>query len=123
MNASITSDPPRRHVVIVDPSFADYANVAESETDQPPSITLTNTAAGALRLAPSHCDAIWLVNAELPDMGGLELTLPGSKKLNHWNANVTTIGRESTVHFTLPAHLTNYRMISPMKTDQEKMNC
>jgi DNA-binding NarL/FixJ family response regulator len=73
MNIPMHRDMSHRHVVIVDPEISNYTNILNSTQDPIDCITITTTASGALRLAPSHCDARWLINAALPDMSGLAL--------------------------------------------------
>ena len=73
MNPATNASMSCRNVVIIDPAFDEYAHLCDEFCDEHLCVTFTNSGSGALRLVPSHCDAEWLVNAELPDMTGLEL--------------------------------------------------
>lgn len=63
----------RGRVVIVDPHLDHYQCLAEAARKHLVRLTLTSSGGGALRLAPSFGDALWLVTPQLPDMNGLEL--------------------------------------------------
>ena len=69
------SDPTsaRRQVVVVDACVDDYVGLVEPAKAQAIRLTITTTGAGALRLASSFPEALWLVSTRLPDMHGLRL--------------------------------------------------
>lgn len=60
-------------VVVVDTQLEDYHCLVQPAREQSVRLTLTTSGSGALRLAPSFADAVWLVSIQLPDMSGLEL--------------------------------------------------
>jgi len=63
----------RGRLVIVDPRLDDYRCLVEPARKHLIRLTLTSSGGGALRLAPSFVDALWLVSLQLPDMNGLDV--------------------------------------------------
>ena len=60
-------------VVVVDSYVEDYDRLVEMAKQKQLRLTITTTGSGALRLASSYPDALWLVSTRLPDMRGLSL--------------------------------------------------
>ena len=60
-------------MVVVDPHIDDYRCLVEPARKLQVRLTLTTSGSGALRLAPSFADAVWLVSTRLPDMAGFDL--------------------------------------------------
>ena len=62
-----------KQVLIVDPKADDYNCLADLVESGSIRWTITSSGASSLRLVPSHRDALWLLNTELPDMTGFDL--------------------------------------------------
>jgi len=60
-------------LVVVDSQLDDYCCLHLPARKHLVRLTLTTTGSGALRLAPSFADAVWLLSPQLPDMNGLDL--------------------------------------------------
>ena len=73
MSAVEKASSARRQIVVVDACVDDYSRLLEPAKAQAIRLTITTTGAGALRLAASFPDSLWLVSTSLPDMSGLRL--------------------------------------------------